>query len=112
MRRRNMHPLAFLLSGSTSHHHGMWRHPGDRQPVPGPDYYEHVAIVLELGMFDALFFADVLAVVGLPGGATCHGGATSTQTAGRPTGACCGVALYFINLFMLLLQLTGQRRQE
>ena len=61
MRRRNMHPLAFLLSGSTSHHHGMWRHPGDRQPVPGPDYYERVAIVLELGMFDALFFADVLA---------------------------------------------------
>ncbi len=62
MRRRKMHLVAFLLSGPTSHHHGMWRHPETDNRFLEPDYYEHVARVLELGKFDALFFADVLAL--------------------------------------------------
>jgi hypothetical protein len=62
MRRRKMHLVAFLLSGPTSHHHGMWRHPGADHRFLEPDYYEHVARVLEPGKFDALFFADVLAL--------------------------------------------------
>jgi alkanesulfonate monooxygenase SsuD/methylene tetrahydromethanopterin reductase-like flavin-dependent oxidoreductase (luciferase family) len=62
MRRCKMHLVAFLLSGPTSHHHGMWRHPETDNRFLEPDYYEHVARVLELGKFDALFFADVLAL--------------------------------------------------
>jgi len=57
-----MHLVAFLLSGPTSHHHGMWRHPETDNRFLEPDYYEHVARVLELGKFDALFFADILAL--------------------------------------------------
>jgi FMN-dependent oxidoreductase (nitrilotriacetate monooxygenase family) len=62
MRRRKMHLVAFLLSGPTSHHHGMWRHPETDNRFLEPDYYEHVARILELGKFDALFFSDVLSL--------------------------------------------------
>jgi FMN-dependent oxidoreductase (nitrilotriacetate monooxygenase family) len=57
-----MHLVAFLLSGPTSHHHGMWRHPETENRFLEPDFYEHIARVLELGKFDALFFADVLSI--------------------------------------------------
>ena len=62
MRRRMMHLVAFLLTGPTSHHHGMWRHPETENRFLEPDFYEHIARVLELGKFDALFFADVLSL--------------------------------------------------
>jgi FMN-dependent oxidoreductase (nitrilotriacetate monooxygenase family) len=57
-----MRLVAFLLSGPTSHHHGMWRHPETDNSFLTPEYYEHIARVLEAGYFDALFFADVLAL--------------------------------------------------
>jgi FMN-dependent oxidoreductase (nitrilotriacetate monooxygenase family) len=62
MRRCKMHLVAFLLSGPTSHHHAMWRHPETDNRFLEPDDYGHVARVLELGKLDALFFADVLAL--------------------------------------------------
>ena len=59
MRRRQMHLMAFLKAGPTCHHHGMWRHPESDNAMLEPEWYEHVARVLERGCFDALFFADV-----------------------------------------------------
>lgn len=57
-----MHLVAFLMSGPTSHHHGMWRHPESDIRVTDPAWYEHIARVLEQGKFDSLFFADILAL--------------------------------------------------
>jgi FMN-dependent oxidoreductase (nitrilotriacetate monooxygenase family) len=55
-----MHLVAFLMSGPTSHHHGMWRHPESDIRVTDPAWYEHIARVLEQGKFDSLFFADIV----------------------------------------------------
>ncbi len=63
MTARRMRLVAFLLSGPTAHHHGMWRHPETDNSFLTPEYYEHIARVLEAGFFDALFFADVLALM-------------------------------------------------
>ena len=60
---RRMRLVAFLLSGPTAHHHGMWRHPETDNSFLTPEYYEHIARVLEGGLFDALFFADILALM-------------------------------------------------
>jgi FMN-dependent oxidoreductase (nitrilotriacetate monooxygenase family) len=57
-----MRLVAFLKAGPTYHHHGMWRHPETDNGFLAPDFYEHVARVLERGCFDALFFADVLGI--------------------------------------------------
>ncbi|SNB72239.1 dibenzothiophene-5,5-dioxide monooxygenase [Arboricoccus pini] len=54
-----MHLVAYLFSGPTSHHHGMWRHPFSTNKFLEPEFYEHLARTLEEGFFDALFFADV-----------------------------------------------------
>ncbi|ADH91424.1 dibenzothiophene desulfurization enzyme [Ancylobacter novellus DSM 506] len=59
---RQMHLVAFLFAGPTSHHHGMWRHPETQNAFLDPATYEHVARVLEQGRFDSLFFADVLGI--------------------------------------------------
>ncbi|MBB2201498.1 LLM class flavin-dependent oxidoreductase [Gluconacetobacter tumulisoli] len=59
---RQMHLVAFLMAGPTSHHHGMWRHPESENAFLDPAAYEHVARVLERGCFDGLFFADVLGI--------------------------------------------------
>lgn len=63
MTSRRMRQVAFLLSGPTAHHHGMWRHPETDNNFLAPEYYEHIARVLEGGFFDALFFADILALM-------------------------------------------------
>ena len=63
MTRRRMRLVAFLLAGPTAHHHGMWRHPETDNSFLTPEYYEHIARVLESGFFDALFFADILALM-------------------------------------------------
>jgi FMN-dependent oxidoreductase (nitrilotriacetate monooxygenase family) len=61
MSRRQMHLVAFLMTGPTCHHHGAWRHPEtDIDDILSPTRYEHIARVLEAGCFDALFFADIL----------------------------------------------------
>jgi len=62
MAKKQIRLVAFLLSGPTSHHHGMWRHPETDNGFLDPEYYEHIARVLERGCFDGLFFADVLAL--------------------------------------------------
>lgn len=59
---RQMHLVAFLFAGPTSHHHGMWRHPETQNAFLDPATYEHVARVLEQGRFDSVFFADVLGI--------------------------------------------------
>ncbi|MGF7160654.1 FMN-dependent oxidoreductase (nitrilotriacetate monooxygenase family) [Rhodoligotrophos appendicifer] len=57
---RQMHFVAFLIVGPTSHHHGMWRHPESENRFLDPGFWETLAQTLEAGRFDALFFADVL----------------------------------------------------
>jgi len=61
MSQRQMHLVAFLMTGPTCHHHGAWRHrETDIDDILSPGRYEHIARVLEAGCFDALFFADIL----------------------------------------------------
>src|SRR5262249_22171377 len=62
---RRMHLVAFLKTGPTCHHHGMWRHPESDNDFLDPEWYEHVARVLENGKFDCLFFADNLGILHL-----------------------------------------------
>src|SRR5262249_57596226 len=62
---RMMHLVAFLKTGPTCHHHGMWRHPESDNDFLDPEWYEHVARVLEKGKFDCLFFADTLGIFDL-----------------------------------------------
>ena len=67
--KRQMHLVAFLMTGPTCHHHGAWRHPETAvDDLLSPSRYEHVARVLEAGKFDALFFADILGLYDLYGG--------------------------------------------
>ena len=66
---RQMHLVAFLMTGPTCHHHGAWRHPeSDIEDLLTPQRYEHLARVLEAGCFDAVFFADILGIYDLYGG--------------------------------------------
>ena len=63
---RQMHLVAFLMTGPSCHHHGAWRHPdSDIDDILSPERYEHIARVLEAGCFDALFFADILGLYDL-----------------------------------------------
>ncbi len=67
--KRQMHLVAFLMTGPTCHHHGAWRHPeADTADILRPERYEHIARVLEAGKFDSLFFADILGIYDLYGG--------------------------------------------
>ena len=64
--KRQMHLVAFLMTGPTCHHHGAWRHPeSDLHDLLKPSRYEHIARVLEAGCFDSLFFADILGLYDL-----------------------------------------------
>ena len=64
--KRQMHLVAFLMTGPTCHHHGAWRHPeSDVDNILDPARYEHIARVLEAGKFDSLFFADILGLYDL-----------------------------------------------
>ncbi len=64
--RRQMHLIAFLMTGPTCHHHGAWRHPESAvDDLLDPRRYEHIARVLEAGRFDGLFFADILGIYDL-----------------------------------------------
>jgi hypothetical protein len=48
MPQRQMHLVAFLMTGPTCHHHGAWRHPEtDVDDILSPPRYEHIARVLE-----------------------------------------------------------------
>ena len=66
---RQMHLVAFLMTGPTCHHHGAWRHTETAvDDLLSPARYEHIARVLEAAKFDALFFADILGLYDLFGG--------------------------------------------
>ena len=69
MPMRQMHFVAFLMTGPTCHHHGAWRHPESAvDDLLNPSRYEHIARVLEEGKLDALFFADILGIYDLYNG--------------------------------------------
>jgi FMN-dependent oxidoreductase (nitrilotriacetate monooxygenase family) len=62
-----MHLAAFLIAGPVAHSHALWRYPASEsdflQPsFLQPEYYRHIAQILEQGKFDLVFFADRLAV--------------------------------------------------
>ena len=68
MAKRQMHLVAFLMTGPSCHHHGAWRHPeSDVADLLEPARYEHIARVLEAGKFDSLFFADILGIYDIYG---------------------------------------------
>ncbi|MCR5976955.1 NtaA/DmoA family FMN-dependent monooxygenase [Gordonia jinghuaiqii] len=60
---KNIHLLGFIQNGVNSHATGMWRHPRDKVnwKFTDPEYWEHMARVMERGLFDGVFIADELA---------------------------------------------------
>lgn len=63
-KKKIAHFLGFLQHAIAAHHcPSMWRVPGDRAALPlsQPDYWQVAAQVMERGLFDAMFIADVLA---------------------------------------------------
>jgi alkanesulfonate monooxygenase SsuD/methylene tetrahydromethanopterin reductase-like flavin-dependent oxidoreductase (luciferase family) len=50
-------------------HHGMWKHPRDNSvDYHRPDYWTEFARLLERGLFDAVFLADIVGVYDVLGG--------------------------------------------
>jgi FMN-dependent oxidoreductase (nitrilotriacetate monooxygenase family) len=79
---RKMNLVASVVTGATVHHHGMWRHPDTANDFLDPASYENLARLLEHGKFDAVFFADGLAIPDMGGHGSHaqiieHGGAFS-----------------------------------
>ena len=66
---RQMHLIAFLMTGPICHHHGAWQHPESAvDDLLGPGRHEHLARVREAGRFGGLFFAAILGIHDLCGG--------------------------------------------
>jgi FMN-dependent oxidoreductase (nitrilotriacetate monooxygenase family) len=60
---RRMKLMAYLKTGPTANLPGGWRHPAaELDNIFDPARYEHLARVLEHGMFDAGFFADTFGI--------------------------------------------------
>jgi len=57
-----MHLAAFFSAGPVSGHHGGWRHPDADLGLLSAGYYQRVGRILEEGLFDMVFCADILAV--------------------------------------------------
>jgi FMN-dependent oxidoreductase (nitrilotriacetate monooxygenase family) len=55
----SMHLVGMVIAGPTVFNGGSWRHPESQTNYLDPRYYTHCAQVLEEGLFDAVFFADV-----------------------------------------------------
>jgi FMN-dependent oxidoreductase (nitrilotriacetate monooxygenase family) len=64
-----LHFSAFVMSTASHIHHGQWRHP-DAHQADFNDVGVWIDLVkkLEAGLFDAVFFADVVGLYGQPGG--------------------------------------------
>ncbi len=63
MAPRQMHFVGYLIAGPTWHNNGGWRHPeSDANLALDTQRYERMARILEDGLFDAVFFVDVLAL--------------------------------------------------
>jgi FMN-dependent oxidoreductase (nitrilotriacetate monooxygenase family) len=59
---RQIHFVAFLQAQNCTTIPASWRHPDARTDSYSPDYYHHIARVLEAGKFDIGFFDDRLAM--------------------------------------------------
>ena len=59
---RQMSLVAFLQAQNCTTLPSSWRHPEARIDTYSPDYYQHIARVLEEGKFDIGFFDDRLAM--------------------------------------------------
>lgn len=59
--KRHIHVNAFNMNCVGHIHHGLWTHPRDRSTEYGTlTYWTHIARVLEEGLFDGIFIADVV----------------------------------------------------
>jgi FMN-dependent oxidoreductase (nitrilotriacetate monooxygenase family) len=59
---RQVHFVAFLQAQNCTTLPAAWRHPDARTDSFSPEYYQHIARVLEAGKFDCGFFDDRLAM--------------------------------------------------
>ena len=59
---RQIHFVAFLQAQNCTTLPAAWRHPDARTDSYSPEYYQHIARVLEAGKFDCGFFDDRLAM--------------------------------------------------
>jgi len=69
---RQVHFVAFLQAQNCTTLPAAWRHPDARTDTYSPEYYQHIARVLEAGKFDMGFFDDRLAMPDLYGGDHAH----------------------------------------
>ncbi len=74
---RDMVLVGFLQAQNCSNFAGSWRHPDSRLDFTSPDFYRHIARVLEAGKFQVAFFDDRLGMPEFHGGrfaeAVAHG---------------------------------------
>ena len=69
---RQVHFVAFLQAQNCTTLPAAWRHPDARTDTYSPQYYQHIARVLEEGKFDVGFFDDRLAMPDMYGGDHAH----------------------------------------
>ena len=69
---RQVHFVAFLQAQNCTTLPASWRHPDARTDSYSPEYYQHIARVLEAGKFDVGFFDDRLAMPDMFGGDHAH----------------------------------------
>jgi FMN-dependent oxidoreductase (nitrilotriacetate monooxygenase family) len=69
---RQIHLVAFLQAQNCTTLPASWRHPEARTDTYAPEYYQHIARVLEAGKFDMGFFDDRLAMPDMYGGDHAH----------------------------------------
>lgn len=69
---RQIHFVAFLQAQNCTTIPASWRHPDARIDAYTPEYYQHIARVLEAGKFDIGFFDDRLAMPDMYGGDHAH----------------------------------------
>jgi len=69
---RQIHFVAFLQAQNCTTIPASWRHPDARTDSYSPDYYQHIARVLEAGKFDMGFFDDRLAMPDMYSGDHAH----------------------------------------
>ena len=69
---RQIHLVAFLQAQNCTTLPAAWRHPDARTDSHSPEYYQHIAKVLEAGKFDIGFFDDRLAMPDMYGGDHAH----------------------------------------
>ena len=69
---RQMALVAFLQAQNCTTLPAAWRHPEARTDSTSPEYYQHIARVLEAGKFDLGFFDDRLAMPDMYSGDHAH----------------------------------------